>query len=165
MNTLITIIILTLLQALFFGRIHLFGVAIPLVYTWFVLRTKRGTSRILLMVLSFILGLAVDIFGNTPGLAATSMTLIACIQPYVLELFLRREDAPNFKPTLHTLGFLRYLTYALILLSIYCLVFFTLYLLPGFTDWFTWFLSVLSSLLLTLAVVIAIETSKKSWTI
>lgn len=161
MKLLITIITLTLLQALFFGRIHLFDVATPLIYTYFVLRMRRGTHKMLSMVLAFILGLAVDIFMNTPGLAATSMTLIACLQPYTLELFLRREDDSRFLPSLHGMGFTRYLIYSLILLLVYTLVYFTLYMLPGADQLAHWVLSFASSLLLTLAIIIAIEVARK----
>ena len=112
------------------------------------------------MALCFVMGLAVDIFANTPGLAATSMTLIGCLQPYVLELFLRREDDSDFQPTVHTLGFMRYLTYSLILLSVYCLTYFLLYALQDYSDWLLWLLSVSSSLLLTLVIILAIELSR-----
>ena len=145
---------------MFFSRIHLFDVATPLVYTFFVLRFRRGTSKSAIMALSFVMGLAVDIFANTPGVAATSMTLIGCLQPYVLESFLRREDDSNLQPSVHTLGFMRYLTYALILLSVYCFTYFLLYLLPGSAEWLLWFLSASSSLLLTLVIILAIELSR-----
>ena len=161
MRTVLTIITLTLLQALFFGRIHLFDVATPLVCTYFVLNTQRGTSKILLMVQSFILGLAIDIFNNTPGLAATTLTLMACLQPYVLEIFLGREDEKDFLPTLHEMGFMRYATYAFFLLFVYTLVYFTLYILPGADELIHWALSIVSSLLLTLAIIIAIEVARK----
>lgn len=134
--------------------------ATPLVYIIFVLRFRRGTSKVLIMVLSFILGLSVDIFSNTPGLAATAMTLIGCLQPYVLELFLRREDEPDLIPSVHALGFMSYLTYALILLSVYCIYYFLLYILPGYGEWLQWFLCSASSLLLTLAIILAVEYSK-----
>ena len=41
----------------------------------------------------FALGLCVDIFSNTPGVAAAAMTLTAAIQPYVLNLFTQRDTA------------------------------------------------------------------------
>lgn len=161
MKYLLYIIIFTLLQALFFGRIHLFDVATPLVYTWMVLHMHRGMNKVLSMVLSFILGLSVDAFSNTPGQASTTMTLIACLQPYVLELFLRREDAPNFQPTLRALGFTRYFAYALILLAIYCIIYYMLSFLSGTMDWQEWLITTGASLLLTLAIILVIEFSIK----
>ncbi|MBQ9560754.1 MAG: rod shape-determining protein MreD [Prevotella sp.] len=157
MHYLTYIIVLTLLQALIFGRIHLFGVATPLVYVYFVLLMPRNVSRIASMLMSFVLGLAVDIFGNTPGLATTSMTLVAFLQPYVLSLYLRNEDPEDYRPTLHNLGFVRYLSYALILLTVYCFVIFSLEAFT-FVHWQQWLLSMVSSMLLTLILIIAVES-------
>ncbi|MBO7051256.1 MAG: rod shape-determining protein MreD [Prevotella sp.] len=153
----IYIIVLTLLQAFIFGRIHLFGVATPLVYVYFVLRMPRDVGRIPCMLMSFLLGLAIDIFANTPGLATCSMTLVAFLQPYVLSMYLRNEDPDNYLPTLHHMGFVRYLSYALILLFIYCVAIFTLDAF-SFAHWQHWLLCTAGSLLLTLILIISTET-------
>lgn len=157
LNHFIHIVVLTLLQALIFGRIHLFGVATPLVYVYFVLLLPRNESRITSMVLSFLLGLAVDIFSNTPGLAATSLTLLAFFQPYVLGLYLRKEDPDDFRPTLRSMGFMRYFSYAFFLTFVYC---FTIFTLEAFTlaHFLQWLLSILSSWVLTLFIILAAES-------
>ena len=157
LNHFIHIVVLTLLQALIFGRIHLFGVATPLVYVYFVLLLPRNESRITSMVLSFLLGLAVDIFSNTPGLAATSLTLLAFFQPYVLGLYLRKEDPDDFRPTLRSMGFMRYFSYAFFLTFVYCFTIFTLeaFMLAHFLQWL---LSILSSWVLTLFIILAAES-------
>lgn len=160
MTYFLRIVVLTLLQALFFGRIHLFGVATPLVYVYFVLLLPRNVSRSANMLMSFLLGLAVDIFSNTPGLAATSMTFVAFLQPYVLSLYLRNEDPDDYRPTLRNLGFVRYLSYAFILLFVYCLLLFTLEAF-SFDHLQQWSLSIASSLLLTLLLILAAETVRR----
>ena len=43
------------------------------------------------------MGLAVDMFNNTPGVAAASTTLIGFLQPWLIELFLPREAEDNIK--------------------------------------------------------------------
>ena len=160
MRYLTYIIVLTLLQAFIFGSIHLCGVATPLMYVYFVLRMPRDVSRIASMLMSFLLGLAVDIFANTPGLATCSMTLVAFLQPYVLSMYLRNEDPDNYLPTLHNMGFVRYLSYALILLFIYCVTIFTLDAF-SFAHLQHWLLCTAGSLLLTLALVLAIESIRR----
>jgi rod shape-determining protein MreD len=157
LNYFLYIVTVTLLPALIFGRIHLFGVATPLVYIYFVLLLPRNESRITSMVLSFLLGMAVDIFSNTPGLAASSLTLLAFFQPYVLNLYLRKGDEDTFRPTLRSMGFIRYFSYSFFLTLVYC---FTIFTLEAFTlaHWLHWLLSILSSLVLTLFIILATES-------
>ena len=83
--------VLLLVQGLVCNHIHLFHCATPLLYIMFVLHFRRNTPRWQMLVWSFALGLGVDIFANTPGVAAGSMTAIALLQPYLLELFLPRD--------------------------------------------------------------------------
>ena len=39
-----------------------------------------------------LLGLGVDIFSNTPGVGAASLTLTALLQPYLLSLFVSQGE-------------------------------------------------------------------------
>ena len=72
-------------QVLVLGRIHLFHCATPLFYVYFVTMFARNYPKWALLLWGFFLGLLVDVFYNTPGLAAGSLVLIAAIQPYWLE--------------------------------------------------------------------------------
>lgn len=141
-------VVLVLVQALLLGDIHLLGVATPLLYVYFVVQTPRNTPRWLIMVSSFLMGLIVDIFSSTLGMAAASMTLIAFIQPAILELYLHNADDKNFCPSVHTMGTEIYTAYVLFLTAIYCLAFFTL---EAFSvkHWGLWFFSVLGSIFIT----------------
>ena len=78
-------VVLLLAQVLILNNIHLFQVATPLLYVFFVITFRRGMPKWIILVYSFLLGLMLDIFTNTPGLAAGTLTLIAIIQPYLLE--------------------------------------------------------------------------------
>lgn len=84
-----------LAQALVLGRIHLFGCATPLFYVYFVLLFPRNYPKWGVLLWSFALGLIVDMFYNTPGMAAASMTLIGAIQPYYFEMYISRDAAEN----------------------------------------------------------------------
>ena len=89
-------------QVLILNHIHLFDVAIPLLYVYFTITFQRGTPKWMILLWSFALGLAIDVFSNTPGLASGSMTLIAAIQPYLLELFVPRDSADNREVSIST---------------------------------------------------------------
>ena len=77
-----------IIQVMMLGHMHLFHCATPLFYVYFVLMFPRNHAKWAILVWSFALGLLIDIFLNTPGLAAASLTLLAAIQPYFLELFI-----------------------------------------------------------------------------
>lgn len=154
-------IILLLAQALVLNHIHLFGFATPLLYIYFVSSFKRNYPKWALLVWSFIMGLSVDIFSNTPGVAATSMTVLALLQPYVLELFMQRESDEDIQPSIFTFGLMRYLYYTLLLTFIYCVVFFTVETFTFF-NWLQWILSVAGSMLLSVVLIVVVDNLRKN---
>lgn len=148
-------------QVLVFGHIRLFGYAMPLLYVYFVITTRRGYPRWATLLWSFALGLIVDVFSNTQGAAAASLTLVGLLQPYLLELFLSRETAPNLKVSIYSIGRVRFLALATVLTFIHCVVFFSLEMFT-FVDWLTWTFCALGSALLTLILVLGLECVRKS---
>lgn len=154
------IIIIVLAQVLILGRIHLFGVATPLMYVYAVMLFPRNTPRWVPPVVSFIIGIIADTFGNTPGLTAATLTLTGMLQPIILELFLSREDDDNFKPSLHNLGLMRYMAYALLLTTIFSVTFFSLDAFT-FAHWIEWLLNVITSLMITMILVLTIEAIRR----
>lgn len=159
-KTLSFFIILVLVQVLVFNHIHLFGYATPLLYVYFDLPARRGFSKWALLLWAFLLGICVDIFSNTPGLASASMTLIALIQPYLLELFVPRDSPEDLKPSFASLGAAKYMFYTFILVFIYCIVFFLLEIF-SFFNWMQWLFSAGGSMLITLVLVWVIENLVK----
>ena len=68
-------VMLLLLQALVFNHVHIFGYATPMPYIYFLLILPSVTPRWLYVLLGFLLGLSVDLFTNTPGMAAGALCL------------------------------------------------------------------------------------------
>ena len=156
---LILFVVLCMVQALVLNRVHLFNYAIPLFYVYFVLSFPRNYPKWAILLWSFAMGLFVDIFANTPGLAAASMTLIAAIQPYYLELFVPRDSAENMKPTIQTLGPSKYSTYIVPLTLLYCIVFYSLEFF-NFYNWMQWLFCVVGSTAITLVLIYTFEIFK-----
>ena len=69
-------VVFVLAQTMVLGRIHLFGYATPLVYVYFVSMFPRSYPKWSILLWSFVMGLTIDIFSNTPGVAAASLTLL-----------------------------------------------------------------------------------------
>ena len=151
--------VFVLAQAIVLGRIHLFNCATPLLYVYFVTQFPRNYPKWAILLWAFMLGLLVDTFSNTPGLAAASLTLIAAIQPYLFELLVPRDSAENLKPSLSKLGTMKYTYYIIILVLLYCVVFYSLELF-SFFNLMQWALCIGGSTAITLLLIFTFEIAK-----
>ena len=146
-------------QVIVLGRIHLFNCATPLFYVYFVTMFPRNYPKWGLLLWAFAMGLLIDTFFNTPGLASASLTFVAALQPYFLEIFVPRDSAENLKPSLQTLGPLKYAAYLMILVSLYCLVFYTLEIF-NLSDMSHWGLCIVGSTAVTLSLIFTFEIAR-----
>lgn len=153
---LVMFVVLLLVQVLVLNHIHLYQLAIPLPYIFFVITFQQNTPRWLMLTSSFLLGLLLDIFTNTPGLAAGSLTLMAMVQPYLLDRMVSRDVADILPISSATLGFGKFVTFSVIMTSAYCLIFFALEAF-SFFDWQQWLLRTLCSSVLTLLLIVSVE--------
>jgi rod shape-determining protein MreD len=160
LRRLLIFVLLVLAQGLVFNRIQLFHCATPLLYVYFVITFRRNYPKWASLLWAFALGLCVDMFSNTPGLAAASTTLMAAIQPYLLLLFLPREAEEHLRPSAATLGFGKFFTMATIMVLLFCLTFFALEAF-NFYDWQQWLLCVVGSAALTLVLIMALESLRR----
>ena len=154
-------IIACLLQVVVFNRICLFGVATPLMVVYFIIALPRNYPRWGALLWGFFLGLAVDMFCNTPGVTAAALTIVGMVQPYLIELFLPRDAEPDIKSSARSLGVWHFLSLAGILVVIFCLVFFVLEAFT-FAAWLWCLECAGASALLTIALIMAFETVRKS---
>lgn len=110
--------LLVFVQALILNNIHFFGYATPFLYVYLILTFDANMSRYALLLWGFALGLAIDIFSNTPGVNAAATTLLAFARPSLLHLFTPRDSADDFSPGIHSMGsssFIRYITFCLLI--------------------------------------------------
>lgn len=152
-------LVFVLAQALVLGGIHLFNCATPLLYVYFVMMFPRNYPKWALLLWSFTMGLLIDVLFNTPGLAAASLTLIAAIQPYLLEAFTTQDSAENLEPTLKTLGWEKYTVYAVMTVLIFCVVIYSLEMF-SFFNLLHWAMCVIGSTLITLVFIFTFEITR-----
>ena len=120
---------LVLLQVLVLNHMHINGYATPFFFIYFVLKYNSGVSRNVLMIWAFLLGLTVDILGNTPGMNAAAATVLAFMREPVLRLVTLRDSVEDFEPGIKSMGFspfFRYILLCTILLVIDTFSFFNL---------------------------------------
>ena len=152
---------LCLAQALVFNHVHLFGYATVLLYVYFVVIFPRSYPRWAILLWSFAMGLVIDLFANTPGVAAASLTLIGLLQPYVMELFIPREAPANLRASAADMGRTKFYVMTAMLTLLFCMVFYSLEMFT-FANWLSWAFSVVGSWLLTLVLMTALESVRKS---
>lgn len=135
-------ILLLAVQLLILNHLHLFGYATPLIIGYMIICMETGVSRMSHLWWGFSMGMLFDIFSNTMGMGAASLTLVAMMKPYVLKLFMPRDIVESFKPTIENLGLSRYIWYTMSCMAMLHCCF---YFLEAFT---------LSDLLLTIGAMI-----------
>ena len=114
-----------LLAQVICNRICLFGVAVPMVFFFFFIRLPMNLSVNWVICLSFLLGLGVDIFGDTQGMNALACTVLAvCRRPVFLLYFPREDDLGNPIPSIRSLGIAVYAKYMVTAVLLYCTVVF-----------------------------------------
>ena len=84
------------------------------------------------------------------------MTAAAMAQPYLLELFISREGEESFIPSSETLGTRSFINYTIVLVTAFCVVYYTLEMLTLANGW-KWLSCVLGSATVTVALLLAID--------
>lgn len=138
-------VILVLLQVLIVQNIRLGSYMVLFPYVLFILLLPFEIHKLLLLVVSFLLGLSIDFFYDTAGMHAAACTLMGFSRHYVLKLIAPREGyETGTEPTIQHMGVSWFVTYAAILIAIHHLFFFYLELFR-FNEFFRTLLRVILS--------------------
>lgn len=155
-----TFVILCMVQVLVLNHVNLFGCATPLLYVYFIMSFRRDYPKWGVMLWSFCLGLCVDVFSNTPGVAASSATFLGFVQPYIFSLFVQRDSPDDMRPGVRSLGMVKYLYFTLICVLVFNILFFTLESF-SFFNWQQWLMNIGGSTVLTVLLILVIENVRK----
>lgn len=111
------LVVLVLLQVLLLNRINLFGITTPVLYSYFLLKLPIGRHPYYVIISSFIMGLIIDIFLNTPGMNAAAITIVAAFRKNILGLFFERDGYEDFVPGINTAAgpFVRFTIFMVVL--------------------------------------------------
>ena len=147
---------LVLLQVLILNNMHIAGCATPFLYIYLILKFESDIPRNTLMLWAFFVGLAVDIFSDTPGMNAAATVFLAFMRPVLLCLFVPRDMVESITPSIRALGVSPFLKYV----SASVLVHHSFLLLVEFFSLAAWgllLLRILASSLLTVACIMAVD--------
>lgn len=118
-------ILLVLIQVLVFNQLNFFGFINPMVYIlflyWYPIKEKRSAF----IILSFLLGLAIDFFSDTMALHAASTVTIAYLRPAIMRfVFGVNLEFQSFRLNNSTRA--QQITFLALLIIVHHLVYFTL---------------------------------------
>ncbi len=121
----IRFMILVLVQAIICNHINFLGFINPYIYIIFLLLYPINNNRQLFLVISFVLGLSIDVFSDTAGVHATASLCIAYVRPIVLKLVYRVQyEHQNMR--LYALGSWLLIYYIMVITILHHFVLFTL---------------------------------------
>lgn len=113
-------IILVLLQVLVVNNIRLFGIVTPFVYLYVLLKLPVDMNRTNVILVSFFLGLVIDLFSNTFGMHAAACSFIGFIRTPLLERMVdMKELSSGSIPSYKVFGFGKFIRYALLMVALH----------------------------------------------
>lgn len=151
---------LILLQVLILNNIHINGYATPFFYIYFILKYNSGVNKNVLMLWAFVLGFIIDVFSNTPGVNAASVTFLAFIRNPILKSFTSRDDNEDFDPSILTMRFWSFLKYIFLCTLIFCIALLSINTFSFFNPLILLY-KILSDTAITLICILCVEASRR----
>jgi len=147
---------LILLQTLVLNRISVFGVAVPILYIYFLIKLPRNSNLFYVVISGFLMGLIIDIFLNTPGMNAAATTIVATLRKPLIDVFFSKVEYEDFIPSIYTEtgAFLRYIVVMVLLHQT------LLFFIESFTffNLTSTFIHIAASSVLTLILIVALDS-------
>ena len=119
LKNIINFILLVLVQTLILNNIQFLGFVNPCLYLLFILSQPVRQSRVLTLILAFVLGITIDIFSNTLGMHTFATVFVAYIRIYVIRMFVSLDDGVNLVPTFKTFGIASYIKYLAVIVVVH----------------------------------------------
>jgi len=147
-------ILYVLVQAFFIKRLALFEVAFCFLYVNFILMLPDEIENILLILISFALGLSIDTFYGTLGTHSAACTVVGYARPTLIRVFLQRDKVLDSRTRNFNLGaFSSYVLAALFLHHTFVL----LIEAGGWNNFGLTFIKIITSIIFTFVVILIVR--------
>lgn len=123
-------VVLVLIQVLILNNIHFLRIATPFLYLYFIVKMPVASPRDLVVLFSFLIGLVIDVFSNTPGMHAAACTLTGFIREPLIRFYMGKDLSDGIYPSYKTFGYGGFFRYVLSLVVIHHV---TLFLIESLT--------------------------------
>ncbi len=108
--------LLVIIQVFLLKNMVFYGLNTPYLYILFILLLPFETPKWLLFLLSFLIGLNIDLFSDTLGLHATACVVTAFVRVSITSITVQKDNYDSDpEPTLAIMGFRWFFFYALVL--------------------------------------------------
>lgn len=155
-RVLVYFVTLVLIQVLVLNHIHFLRIATPFLYLYFVIKLPVGYSPSRVIFLSFLIGIIIDAFSNTPGMHAAACTFAGFVRQPLFKLF-KGDDLPETTyPSFQTFGIGSFIRFTLMLVFIHHLALFFLESLTLFDPLF-FFIRIFASVIMTTLFITIVE--------
>jgi cell shape-determining protein MreD len=145
------------MQVLIIQNINLSGYVILLPYVLIILMMSFETPKLLVLFISFLLGVCVDYFYDSSGIHASACSIMGFARYYVLKYIAPRDGYDvGVRPTIEDMGLEWFLRYAGTLVLIHHVFLFYLEIFR-FSEFFTTLLRVLLSSIGTMVIIYLIQ--------
>lgn len=116
-------VVCVLLQVLWFNNISIVWGTTAFLYITVILGLPSDIGQKPIITIAFFTGLIVDIFGTTPGVHCTSLTMLAFMRSFLLRITNTHNTGNDIvKPSIHSMGFFSFLNYSFISSFIFCAI-------------------------------------------
>lgn len=149
-------VVFVLVQILILNNIHFLRIATPFLYLYFILKLPVGTSQAKVVFFSFLIGLVIDVFSNTPGMHAAACTLAGFIREPLILFFMGKDLPEGIYPSYRTFGYGGFFRYVLSFVVIHHVALFLIESLTFFDPLFL-ALRISASVLTTTLLICTIE--------
>ncbi|MCD8263117.1 MAG: rod shape-determining protein MreD [Tannerellaceae bacterium] len=156
LKTLVYFTVYALIQILILNHIHFLRVATPFLYLYFIVKMPVDISKVQVLMFSFLMGLVIDAFANTPGMHAAACTLAGfCRQP-LINLYMGKDLPEGISPSYRAFGYGGFLRYTFSLVIIHHVTLFLIELLTLFDPLFL-LIRIFASVLVTTLLICIVE--------
>lgn len=155
-RNLIYFVVFVLIQVLFLNHIHFLRMATPFLYLYFLLKLPYGISRINMLLVSFLTGLIIDVFTNTPGMHAAACTLAGFCREPLIRFFIGKDLPEGIYPSYRTFGYGGFVRYVFSFVLIHHVTLFLIESLSLFDPLFL-IIRILASGVMTALLICAVE--------
>ncbi|MDR1645782.1 MAG: rod shape-determining protein MreD [Tannerellaceae bacterium] len=153
-------VILILVQILLLNNIHFLRLVTPFLYIYFIIKLPVGYTSVQVTILSFLLGIVIDMLSNTPGMHAAACTLAGFARPFIIQIFMRENLSENLIPSYKTFGYGHFIRIVLLLVTVHHVA---LFLIESVTLFDPLFLTirVVAGIATTTVLICAVESFNK----
>ena len=119
-RNIIGFVVLVLLQVGVLNQVQLSGFINPYLYILFIILLPLGTPGWLVLLLSFGMGISIDVFSNSPGIHASATLFAGFMRTFLLASLVPRETVePTDSPNIRLFGAGWFIKYSLMMVVIH----------------------------------------------